>query len=123
MNVLCPISADASSTYYGDSALASLIQVCECSLLVKSIMAKPKVQDARSIQNCHRPRAFEFIAKASRLGLLENFDDISRVVNSLCDDMFIRSGKELLNPRTRFKLLQFLKFMNHEYKGNRLSLR
>lgn len=120
INVTCALSVEASAKYYGDSPLADLLQCSEASLLVKSLVTKPCVLVARSILHSVRERAYTFIALADRSGYLDG-KRTPYLVNSLCDDAYARSGKKLLNPRTKWKLVAWLIYMSSEYRNNHLS--
>lgn len=120
VNVTCAVSAEKSAVYYGDSPLADLLQCSEASLLVKSLVMKPRVLIARKILHSVRARAYKFIATASIGGFLDG-NRTPALINSLCADAFLRSGKKLLNPRTKWKLVAWLLYMETEYRNNRLS--
>lgn len=119
-NVICPTQQATYQQFYGNSTLAKLMQYCESSLLVKSLMTKPKVLDARNILRQVRPSVSAFIAKATRLELLED-ERTQQLVNSLCDDAFVVSGKRLVNPQTKWKLVSWLHYMRRVYHQGHLS--
>lgn len=118
--VICPVSAEASSSYYGTSLLADILQHVESSILVKSLMDKPKVSVARTILGKVRGRVCNFIAIAERNGLLHS-SRIAALINSLCDDAWARTRRKLLSNTTKWKLKSWLIYMRAELYKNRLS--